>query len=453
MISLLTACGGGGGGDGGGGGGGQTNPPPTASADSYLVDRGGALTISAPGVLTNDTGAGLSAVLVHAASHGTLTLNANGSFNYTHDGSASADSFTYKAQNTNGASAETTVTIGFDLPPVASNACQSIIDNQNEVVGNLTVSAGNNLTYSIVGQPANGTVQTTPAGVFMYQPKANATGLRGMDKFTFEARDARGRSSTGTITILNKGEWRIMPLGDSITAGKMANDLPTIGTRIGYRRKLYRDMHALSSTVVFVGSKVDGEVTDADYEFYKNHQGIDGGCAKAPCFIDGKSMDTIDVNIINWLSATPADVILLHIGTNDLGNLDATGVAGRVDGVRVALDKIDEWQKANHPMTVFLARIIGDVPGFSSDRPVADFNNQVAAMVANRGSKGPSVLLVDMYAGAGINYGSGTPPTGDMSDNYHPNEVGYEKMANKWKADLTNTSNVGPKYLGLPTCP
>ena len=59
---------------------------PVAAPDSYTTNRNTALVVAAPGVLANDTdpnGDALTAVLVTNPSHGTLTLNANGSFTYT----------------------------------------------------------------------------------------------------------------------------------------------------------------------------------------------------------------------------------------------------------------------------------------------------------------------------------------------------------------------------------
>ena len=80
------------------------NDAPVANDDTYSVDEGGTLTISAPGVLDNDTDADvgdtLTATLVSDVSNGTLSLEADGSFTYVHDGSeTSSDSFTYQADD------------------------------------------------------------------------------------------------------------------------------------------------------------------------------------------------------------------------------------------------------------------------------------------------------------------------------------------------------------------
>jgi VCBS repeat-containing protein len=65
--------------------------------------KGATLNVAAPGVLANDVevdGLALTAIQVSGPLHGTLTLNANGSFAYVHDGSeTTSDSFTYKASD------------------------------------------------------------------------------------------------------------------------------------------------------------------------------------------------------------------------------------------------------------------------------------------------------------------------------------------------------------------
>jgi VCBS repeat-containing protein len=100
----------------------DVNSPPGATADQYgPVDQGALLTVNAAnGVLANDTdvdGDGITAVLVQSVSHGTLTLNSDGSFEYQNDGSEnSTDSFTYQASDGTGQSAVTTVSLTINVP-------------------------------------------------------------------------------------------------------------------------------------------------------------------------------------------------------------------------------------------------------------------------------------------------------------------------------------------------
>jgi len=69
--------------------------------DSYTTNTNTALNIASPGILSNDTdadGNSLTAVKVSDTSHGTVTLNSNGSFIYTPAaGYTGMDSFTYQA--------------------------------------------------------------------------------------------------------------------------------------------------------------------------------------------------------------------------------------------------------------------------------------------------------------------------------------------------------------------
>ncbi|HHC09102.1 MAG TPA: hypothetical protein ENK55_10355, partial [Actinobacteria bacterium] len=90
---------------------------PTAVADAYgSVPHGG--TTNVDGVLDNDVGLELRAELVTGPSHGTLSLQPDGSFTYTHDGSATtSDAFTYRAVDRYGASATALVSLTIDAPP------------------------------------------------------------------------------------------------------------------------------------------------------------------------------------------------------------------------------------------------------------------------------------------------------------------------------------------------
>jgi len=79
------------------------NDAPVAVNDSYPAARDTTLNVAAPGVLINDSdvdGDTLSAVLVSQPTHGSLTLNSNGSFSYVPASNyVGSDSFTYKAND------------------------------------------------------------------------------------------------------------------------------------------------------------------------------------------------------------------------------------------------------------------------------------------------------------------------------------------------------------------
>ena len=85
---------------------------PVAQNDIYSMVQGGTLNVTAPGVLANDTGSGLTVGTVNPPSHGTLTLQSDGSFSYTPAGSFNGtDTFTYQASSAGVLSNSATVTI------------------------------------------------------------------------------------------------------------------------------------------------------------------------------------------------------------------------------------------------------------------------------------------------------------------------------------------------------
>ena len=102
------------------------NASPAAAADSYSTPQNIALVQAAPGVLANDTDANgdpLTAVLDANVTHGSLTLNANGSFTYTPTtGYSGPDSFTYHAND--GTANSNVVTVS--LTVTASGGSQAL---------------------------------------------------------------------------------------------------------------------------------------------------------------------------------------------------------------------------------------------------------------------------------------------------------------------------------------
>lgn len=99
------------------------NVAPVAVVDNFTTGFNTPLSVASPGVLANDgdgNGDSLSAAVVTGPAHGTLTLNANGSFLYTPAAAfTGTDTFSYQASDGVALSAATTVSIavGVNSPP------------------------------------------------------------------------------------------------------------------------------------------------------------------------------------------------------------------------------------------------------------------------------------------------------------------------------------------------
>jgi len=339
-----------------------------------------------------------------------------------------------------------------NLPPVANSTCPAILDFASSLNVNLSATDpnGDALTYTITTQTANGVVTPTSnnTGNFLYTP--STAGRHGMDRFTFTVTDSGGLTSApATVSILNNGTVRIMPLGDSITEGVWFNDslaqcddgdpdysgnCPFADHRVSYRKDLYNVLEGLSPNyaVDMVGSLSNGAAAGLAQPEHEGHPGWTAG--QIATGISG-----------GWLNTNPPDIILLHIGTNSFTTSSAD--------VKTILDNINSWAQADYPVTVFVARIIQSV---DNSLNVTAFNDDVANMIATNNWPYIRVMpMVNQQTGAGILYqidtnpacldGSG-PCVGDMADNLHPNPRGYTRMATKWRTDLVNSTV-------LPTCP
>ncbi len=103
------------------------NDAPVAVDDAYTTDEDNTLVVASPGVLANDSdvdSSNLTALLVDGPQHGSVTLNADGSFTYVPNSDYNgSDSFTYKANDGSLDSSVATVSITVDSvndPPTAS---------------------------------------------------------------------------------------------------------------------------------------------------------------------------------------------------------------------------------------------------------------------------------------------------------------------------------------------
>jgi VCBS repeat-containing protein len=178
---------------------------PVANANSYSVAEDAVLTVTAPGVLGNDSdpdGGSLTAVLVTGPAHGTLNLSAEGNFSYTPAANYNGpDSFTYRASDGTLTSAAATVTLAVNAVNDAPTSNNQSVMVQGTTPKSITLTAtdidGNPLTYSIAANPAHGSLSGSGANR-VYTAQA---GYQGSDSFTFVANDGTVNSNTATVTI------------------------------------------------------------------------------------------------------------------------------------------------------------------------------------------------------------------------------------------------------------
>ena len=106
--------------------------PATANHDQYQIEPNTILSVTAPGVLGNDTDithAPMTAVLVSGVSSGSLTLSGNGSFTYTPNPNfVGYDSFEYKAQTDSSQSniAQVVITVTSQCSTFLSSTSQAL---------------------------------------------------------------------------------------------------------------------------------------------------------------------------------------------------------------------------------------------------------------------------------------------------------------------------------------
>ena len=207
--------------------------------------------------------------------------------------------------------------------------------------------------------------------------------------------------------------YKIMFVGDSITYDQHSGDTRPLGLRTGFRAPLWHLLVDAGYYVDFVGSRIAGQDTlpafDPDNDGYP-----------------GYSDDQIAAIIYDLLVQKTPDVVCLHIGTNDIDTSSAD--------VANILDEIDMFETDySHPITVVLARIINRS---TYSLTTTTFNNNVEAMANDRILAGDDIVIVDMEDGAGIDYRLQSEG-GDMYDNLHPAQSGFDKMANKWMEALS----------------
>ncbi|WP_329580844.1 SGNH/GDSL hydrolase family protein [Kitasatospora sp. NBC_01250] len=183
---------------------------------------------------------------------------------------------------------------------------------------------------------------------------------------------------------------RVMPLGDSITVGVGSQ------SQAGYRLPLWQLVTGQSRyTVQFVGSQRDGSFPSPQHEGHS-----------------GWMIDDIRSHVDGWLAAQRPDVVLLHIGINDLDR------GADKDHAPDRLQALVEQIFADRPgVTVILQGLLPTTDGLQTQ--VRRFNRQARTLQSTERELGNRLSWV-------------TPPAltqDEWNDRLHPNDRGYARMA------------------------
>ncbi|QRK14019.1 cellulose-binding protein [Archangium violaceum] len=191
-----------------------------------------------------------------------------------------------------------------------------------------------------------------------------------------------------------------MPIGDSITQAAAGH--------ASYRCPLWQKIRAGGYTADFVGSQTGGysganSCTVSGFDV--NHEGHWGWRA-----------DQILASISGWATTYRPDIVLIHLGTNDLfqGNtIDSTlQEIGQI---------IDKLRAVNPSVKVFLAKVIQST---RSNTTLDAFNQRIPAFATSKSTTTSPVIVVDQWTG----FNAST----DTYDGVHPNATGEAKMAERW---------------------
>jgi lysophospholipase L1-like esterase len=233
---------------------------------------------------------------------------------------------------------------------------------------------------------------------------------------------------------------RILPLGNSLTKGVYCNNGTIVNCEnrpdseiVGYRYALYNSLLGSGYTFEYVGNEIAGWTVFPTTNLSR-HAGYPG-------ITSTLLASKLSESNYYLLTSTAPDIVLLEIGTNDI----AQGLTS-IEGVRTILNNIDHYESTSgKPVLVFLSKVIRFTQGTTNEGLVSTFNNNLINLFNQRVSSGDKILWLDM----GINLVNLKEPAGDMKDELHPNQSGYNKVAAQWFQAI-NSYNTAPVATQIP---
>jgi hypothetical protein len=214
---------------------------------------------------------------------------------------------------------------------------------------------------------------------------------------------------------------RIMPLGDSTTAA------------ICYRSHLAQMLNSAGKTYNFIGSrKGDPGCSFTNYD--QDNEGHGGyivtdilktaGTGVRPGGADANDPYVSDSrDLATWFDNRPADIVLMHFGTNDVWNNKTP--ASILNAYTAILNKL---RMVNPNVRVLVAQITSLQPSGCSDCPtrVQTLNGMIPGWATANSMTTSPITVVDQNTGFNAAMGM------DTVDGVHANDAGSIKIATQW---------------------
>jgi hypothetical protein len=164
------------------------------------------------------------------------------------------------------------------------------------------------------------------------------------------------------------------------------------------------------TNIDFVGTQMGG---GCSVPFDEDHEGHAGFAATG----------IADQNLLPaWLTADSPDIVLMHLGTNDMWGGTISTAA-----ILTAYSKLVDQMRANNPnMKIIVAQIIPMNPPSCTvcAAEVVALDNAIPAWAAGKTTAQSPITVVDQWTGFNA--------TTDTIDGVHPTDVGFQKMSDRW---------------------
>jgi len=206
---------------------------------------------------------------------------------------------------------------------------------------------------------------------------------------------------------------RILPLGDSITQADMMH--------FSYRYYLWTMLIDAGVNFDFVGSlnrHVDYNPqwpTHRGRHFDPDHEGHWGWTADQ--ILEGFA-NKRDERLSEWLKAYTPDIVLVHLGTNDV--LQYETAFSTVNELELIIEVLRE---DNRNVIVLIAKVI-PVDDARMNPRIDELNSRINIITEDMSNGSSPVIVVDHCTGFDTEI--------EMYDWLHPNEDGERKMAQRW---------------------